>query len=303
FFFSSRRRHTRSKRDWSSDVCSSDLDSCTWHLCVLRKGARCNYPGSMADHDRVQSVDRAIRILEMLAREGEKTVGEVAGQLQVHSSTASRLIDTLAARELLERNTARGSIRLAAGLLRLAGATASQLDLSSEAQPVCDALAGEVGETTNVAILSGDVAINVCQAQGTSTVTMHNWVGQRTVLHATSSGKVLLAYLDSHQRARLLRPPLQRFTEATRCSAQELRSDLGAVRKNGWARAIEEYEDGLNAVAAPLRGHDGKVVAALSAAGPAYRLSLERLPDVAARVMTAADEVSARMGYRHRASA
>lgn len=257
----------------------------------------------MAENDRVQSVDRAVRILEMLARAGELTVGQVAEELQVHSSTASRLIDTLAARELLERSVGNGSVRLAAGLLRLAGATASQLDLSTEAQSVCDALAAEVGETTNVAILSGDVAINVCQAQGTSTVSMHNWVGQHTVLHATSSGKVLLAHLGSQHRQRLLRPPLQRFTSATRGSAQELRPELSTVRKNGWAQAVEEYEDGLNAVAAPVHGHDGNVIAALSAAGPAYRLSLERLPQVATTVMAAAEQISGRMGFRHRSSA
>lgn len=257
----------------------------------------------MAENDRVQSVDRAVRILEMLARAGELTVGQVAEELQVHSSTASRLIDTLAARELLERSVGNGSVRLAAGLLRLAGATASQLDLSTEAQPVCDALAAEVGETTNVAILSGDVAINVCQAHGTSTVSMHNWVGQHTVLHATSSGKVLLAHLESHQRRRLLRPPLQRFTTATRVSAEGLRPELIAVRKQGWAQAVEEYEDGLNAVAAPIHGHDGAVIAALSAAGPAYRLRPERLPEVAAIVGAAAEEVSLRMGHRRRTSA
>lgn len=240
-----------------------------------------------------------MRILEMLARAGELTVGQVADELQVHSSTASRLIDTLAARELLERNTARGTVRLAAGLLRLAGATASQLDLSTEAQSVCDDLAAEVGETTNVAILSGDVAINVCQARGTSSVSMRNWVGQRTVLHATSSGKVLLAHLESHHRRRLLRPPLEKFTSVTRCSADELRPELTVVRKQGWAQSVEEYEEGLNAVAAPVRGHDGKVIAALSAAGPTYRLSPERLPQVAATVVAAAEEVSIRMGHRH----
>ena len=257
---------------------------------------------SMAEHDRVQSVDRAVRILEMLAREGELTVGQVAAELEVHSSTASRLIDTLAARDLLERNADRGNVRLAAGLLRLAGATASQLDLTAEAQPVCDTLAAEVGETTNAAILSGDVAINVCQASGTSSVSMRNWIGQRTVLHATSSGKVLLAHVENHQRRRLLRQPRQRFTSATRCSAEELRLELTRVRKQGWAQSVEEYEDGLNSVAAPIRDHDGKVIASLSAAGPTYRLSPERLPQVAATVVAAADEVSTRMGYRPRAS-
>ena len=257
----------------------------------------------MAEHDRVQSVDRAVRILEMLARDGEMTVGAVAAELEVHSSTASRLIDTLVARDLLERSTGSGTVRLAAGLLRLAGATAAQLDLTTEAQPVCDALAAEVGETTNVAVLSGEVAINVCQARGTSSVSMRNWVGQHTVLHATASGKVLLAHLESHHRRRLLRPPLQRFTDATRCTGEHLRPELTMIRRQGWAQSVEEYEAGLNAVAAPVRGHDGAVIAALSAAGPTYRLSPERLPAVAETVVAAADEVSARLGHRQRTSA
>src|SRR5699024_5046670 len=112
-----------------------------------------------------------------------------------------------------------------------------------------------------------------------------------------------LAHLESRHRARLLRPPLQRFTGATRVSAEELRPELTAVRRDGWASAVEEFEEGLNAVAAPVRGHDGAVIAALSAAGPAYRLSPDRLPEVASRVRTAADEVSVRMGYRHKAGA
>lgn len=129
---------------------------------------------------------------------------------------------------------------------------------------------------------------------------MRNWVGQHTVLHATSSGKVLLAHLESHHRKRLLHPPLQRFTDATRCFPEQLRPELTVVRKQGWAQSVEEYEEGLNAVAAPIRGHDGTVIAALSAAGPTYRLSPERLPVVAKTVVAAAEEISARMGHRRR---
>src|SRR5699024_95480 len=121
--------------------------------------------------------------------------------------------------------------------------------------------------------------------------------------HATSSGKVLLAHAESHQRTRLLKPPLQRFTSATRCSAKELRPELTVVRKQGWAQSVEEYEDGLNSVAAPVRDHDGRVIAALSAAGPTYRLSPERLPQVATTVVGAAEEISTKMGYTPRTTA
>ena len=254
--------------------------------------------GAVPDTGAVQSVDRAVRVLEILARDGEAGVGEVARELGVHSSTASRLIGALASHQLVERPAGDRRVRLGVGLLRLAGATASRLDITTQAQSVCDGLAEELGETVNVAVLTGEVATNVCQAQGKSTVAMQNWVGQRTVLHATASGKVLLAHLDDDAADDLLSAPLERFTDRTHTSAAELRSELRTVRETGWATAVEELETGLNAVAAPVRGHDGAVIAAISAAGPTYRLSPERLPEAAVAVVRAADAISQRMGYR-----
>lgn len=256
---------------------------------------RSEYAGSAGS---VQSVDRAVRVLEILAREGEAAGGEIARELGVHSSTVSRLIAALAAHDLVERSgTNGGGFRLGVGLLRLAGATASRLDLTSHARPVCDALAAELDETTNIAILSDGVAINICQASGSNAVATQNWIGRRTVLHATSSGKVLLAHLAEDDLAAVLPGPLERFTPHTITSLPTLRAQLQEVRERGFATAIEEYEEGLNAVAAPVRAHDGSVVAAISAAGPAYRLGPDDLPAAAEAVIEAAAEISRRMGH------
>lgn len=245
----------------------------------------------------VQSVDRAVGVLEILARDGEAGVSAIARELGVHNSTASRLIRALGDHDLVDRPGGNGKARLGIGLLRLAGATAAQLDLSTQAQPVCDQLAAELGDTVNVAILSGGVALNICQAQGSNTVSTQNWVGQHTVLHATSSGKVLLAYLDAGERNILLRRSLERFTKRTPTSARAIRTALKSVRETGWAQSVEEYEEGLNALAAPVRTHDGAVIAAISIAGPAYRLSPDQLPELATTVVAAASEISRRMGY------
>lgn len=245
----------------------------------------------------VQSVDRAVRVLEILAREGEAGTTEIARELKVHNSTASRLIAALVGHDLVEQPGPRSKYRLGVGMLRLAGATASRLDLTTQAQPVCDALAAELDETTNVAILSGDVAVNVCQAQGSTHVATQNWIGQRTVLHATSSGKVLLAYLCDDELDHMLNGRLDKFTPRTLSSTKQLRQELRCIRDRGWAYAIEEYEEGLNAVAAPIRAHDGTVVAAISASGPAYRLSEKRIPHACEAVSRAGAEVSRRLGY------
>ena len=248
----------------------------------------------------VQSVDRALTILEILARRREAGVTEVGKELGVHKSTAFRLLAALENRGFVEQTADRGSYRLGFGIVRLAGAFTAQLDLTRQSRPACERLAGDLGETVNVAILDGGSAVNISQVRGAAAVASHNWIGQRTPLHATSSGKVLLAFGAPEVRAAVLAGPLERFTGATVTDPAALTAELDRIRAAGWARTAEEYEVGLNAVAAPVRGSDGTVVAALSISGPAYRLAADALPGIARRVVGAADEVSDRMGYfRH----
>lgn len=254
------------------------------------------YPGNMSTPHPVQSVDRAVTVLKLLADDEGLTVSAIAEKLGVHVSTASRLISGLRAHDLIERSELNGGLRLGVGLLRLAGVVVSRLDIATHSQPVCDALAAQAGETANVAILDGDAGINVSQAGGPGTVAMQNWVGQRMMLHPTSSGKVLLAYLPADRRRELLAGTLTSMTPATHADAGALELELAEVRTRGWAQAVEELEEGLNAVAAPIRDHTGRVVAALSAAGPAYRLTLERLPEVAQMVIRSAREISRQLG-------
>lgn len=246
----------------------------------------------------MQSVERAVRVLEILAREGECGVGRIAQELEVHQSTGSRLVAVLEAHDLVERPLEGGPARLGVGILRLAAATRSRLDLTIQGGPVCDALAEELGETVNLAVYRSGAAVNLYQAQGTRTVAMHDWVGDATVLHATSSGKVLLANLPAPQVDELLAAGLERFTAGTVVAPEVLRAQLQEALSRGWAVAEEEYEVGLNAVAAAIHGPVGEVVAALSVAGPAYRLGHDQLPAVAGRVQDAAAEISRRLGHR-----
>ena len=174
----------------------------------------------------IQSVDRAIDVLEYLAERDEGAVTDLAAALGVHKSTAFRLLAALEARGLVEQVSERGRYRLGFGLVRLAGATAARLDLVEQSRPVSRRLAAELGETVNVARLEGDAVVNVDQVLGGATVTTQNWVGQRTPLHATSSGKVLLATADPAERARLLARPLDRYTPRPSPTARDLEREL-----------------------------------------------------------------------------
>ncbi|TJZ44001.1 IclR family transcriptional regulator [Streptomyces piniterrae] len=245
----------------------------------------------------VQSVDRAVSVLEILARMGEAGVTEISEELGVHKSTAFRILGVLENRGLVEQEKERGKYFLGAGVLRLAGAAAIRLDISQEGQPVCRALATDTGETANIAVLDGDAAVNIMQARGAAAVTAYNWLGRRTPLHATASGKVLLAHLPRERREALVTRKLARFTENTVATPAALRAQLTAAFEDGFACTTEELEIGLNAVAAPVRAHDGAVIGAIGVSGPAYRMERSLLPELAERSAKAAAELSRRMGY------
>lgn len=246
----------------------------------------------------VQSVDRALLVLEILAKLGSAGVTEIAVELGVHKSTVSRLITVLESRGFVEQLSDRGKYRLGFAIVRLAGATSAQLDLVKESQSTCDELAEQSGETINVAILGGDRIINIVESYGDREVTLRTWVGQSCPAHATSSGKALLSGMSPGEVKALLGDKgLPVFTPNTVASVKELAAELDVVRHTGWASVREELEEGLNAVASPVRDGSGKVVAALSVSAPAYRLKPENFEDTAQLAMSAAEQISRRLGH------
>src|SRR6478735_5982188 len=217
----------------------------------------------------VQSVDRALTILEVLARVGEAGVTEIAGELGVHKSTAFRLVTTLEAHRLV---------------------------LVQEARPVCRQLAADTGETVNIAVLSESSALYLDQVAGSSALQPHNWVGQHIPLHATSNGKVLLSGLDDVALDEVL-GGLSRYTALTITRKSQLREEVKLVREQGYAVAVDELEVGLTAVAAPIRNAHGDVVASMSVSGPTFRLTPARVEEVVPQLVEAALEVSHRLGW------
>ncbi|MGE2714818.1 IclR family transcriptional regulator [Mycolicibacterium litorale] len=253
------------------------------------------------DDDRpaaaVQSVDRALVVLEILAKAGQAGVTEIAAALDVHKSTASRLIAVLESRGYVEQVSGRGKYRLGFAIARLARASSGHLDLGRLSQDICDGLTDDLGETTNVAILDENRIVNIVESIGPGEITLRTWVGQSCPAHATSSGKVLLAGLDAADLRSRVTDPLASFTPHTVGTVAALVSELETVRERGWATVTEELEVGLNAVAAPVRDANNQVVAALSVSGPSYRMGEEKFGEVAKQTVAAADAVSRRLGW------
>jgi len=245
----------------------------------------------------VQSVDRAITVLEILARAGDAGVTDIATELGVHKSTAFRLVSALENRGLVEQNSERGKYCLGVGILRLAGATTARLDLVQESREIVRQLASQTGETVNLAVLSDGAALYVDQVAGSSALQSHNWVGQRIPLHATSNGRVLLSGLPDGEVLKTA-GKLRALTPETVTSGKRLLAIVAEVRQSGYAVAVDELELGLTAVAAPIRNANGDIRASMSVSGPTVRLDRTRVNELVPALSAAALQVSQRLGWR-----
>ena len=248
--------------------------------------------------EAIRSVERAVAILDLLALEGWSAGAEVARSLGVHRSTALRLLATLDRHGLVERNPQTAKYRLGQRIVQLASSVRGEADLRQAGRPVCEALARALGETVTLDVLDGDEIVPVEQASGSTSVVNISWLGTRSPVHCTASGKVILAFAPPAVRARLLERKLEKLTPNTIIDPAQLEVQLAAARTSGIARTFEELEVGLNAIAAPVRSAAGEVIAAIDVSGPAHRLGRPGRPDVLTRTVEAADDLSRRLGYR-----
>ncbi len=219
-----------------------------------------------------QSAERVLALLTSFddARL-ELSVTEMAISLGVHKSTASRLAGALERAGLLTRSGRR--FRLGLEAIRLGTLAMRSMDFVALMQPAMEKLSQQTGETVNLAVPDGQHVLNVAEVPSTFILNSSGgWIGRRTMPHAVANGKVLMAYgaLDAPRR-------LERYTAMTITEHAALNAELAQVRRNGYATAVNELEDGLVAVASPVFGGTGACVAALSVSGPAFRMRPESL--------------------------
>ena len=246
----------------------------------------------------VQSVDRAVSVMEFLSRNGWTRVTEVANELGIHKSTAYRLLTTLRDRGLVEQDTATEKYRLGFGVVLLASTVTADLDVLRCGRPVCERLSEQTQETVTVAVLEGDDAVVIHQTISKASALSVDWTGRHTPLHATAAGKIFLAHMTADQQRRVLRRPLERFTENTIVDPALLRDHVRGIVDDGFGYTVEELEVGLNAVGAPIRSSDGGVVGAVSVSSPVFRLPVESIPETAELVKEAGAEISRCLGFR-----
>lgn len=242
---------------------------------------------------------KTMEVLELFAAERrELGVVEVAGALGRPKSTVSRWLAAMERADLLERDAESGRYRVSLRLAALGEVARQTTSLQRSARPYLAALAKETGETANLTLLVGMEAVNVEAADSPRPVMHVGWIGRRLPLHATASGKVLLAHAGDAVVSSVFAGRLKRLTPKTITSSRALRAELARVRARGYATVWAELEPDLAAVAAPVRDHRGDVVAALAIAGPVSRCERQQLGALAEHVVEAADGLSRKMGWR-----
>jgi DNA-binding IclR family transcriptional regulator len=241
----------------------------------------------------LETVDRALQMLQAFDRDTrELSVGELAAVLQVHHSNASRLAATLALRGFLERAPDSDRYRIGPELRRLGLLGFAGQDLLSEARAVMNRLAEEIHETVALSTLDGYEAVDIVEVPGPHVIGARPWLGRHFPLHATSDGKVFLAFAEPPER-----DVLRALTGNTITDPEILKREIDEVRRRGWAQARSEVEEGLCGVAAPVFDAAGHCVAALDISGPDYRMSPQVLLDLGETCRAAAADISARIGF------
>lgn len=250
------------------------------------------YPGT-------QAVLRALALLKTFSDEQpEMSLVELARVVKLNKTTAYRLLTALESEGMIIRNSRTETYRLGPEAIALGGRAIRANALLRVSRPELETLAEQTRETTTLEVLSEGQVLTLDEIPGSHLMGVAQNVGSRWPLHATSTGKVLLAHLPDVERQVILPGPWPSLTTKTITRPELLARELKHVHEQGYAIADEELEVGFIAIGAPVHNHHGEVIAAISLGGPTVRLTPDKVPEWARLVKATADQISMKLGFR-----
>jgi DNA-binding IclR family transcriptional regulator len=247
----------------------------------------------------VPAVDRAARLLEVLARENRDWgAAELAEELEIAANSARAILFTLQRHELVERDIENGKYRLGLGAARLGRAAGGRMDLRTAARPSLERLLAETGETVLLGVRNGQSIVIVDALEPDDDLHMSATIGDRVPITAGALGKVLLSEPGAFEEVLEGGGELRQFTQRTQTDVDAYAAELGIVRSRGFALDDEELVQGVRAASAPVKGPDGGTVGAITVVGFRTRISRERLEDLGQAVRQEALATAARLAGR-----
>ncbi|MDO4544566.1 MAG: IclR family transcriptional regulator [Bacillota bacterium] len=252
----------------------------------------------MPDDKSVQSIERALDIIEAVAVEQEGlSLTEIAVKVGLHKSTAHRIIATLTKRGYLDKSN-ENNYRVGLKLIEAVSCYINSLELQTEARPYVAQITANLGLTSHLGVLDGDKVVYIEKMDVVSSVKMYSQIGLRMHAYCSSLGKCLLANYSKEQLDAIMTDcGFIKFTANTIADIDALHVEINKVRKQGWAMDDEEYEIGHRCIGAPIYDYRGDIIAAISASGDKHVLTDDRIEEVSQYVMKVALEISKGMGY------
>lgn len=255
--------------------------------------------GAKAPAASVQALDRALRLLEVLAGADGMTLTVLAQASGLAASTVHRLLATLAAHGFAEVDEQEQTWMIGVEAFRVGQAFHRRFKVATMGRPVMRELMEATGETANIGIFEGGDVVFISQVESHEPIRAFFRAGERRHAHASGIGKALLAEMPRERVERLVRDKgLPRFTDATITEIERLFADLEAIRRRGWSLDDEERSRGMRCIAAPVFDENGEAIAGLSISGPSGRLEPDRVDRLGPLVRRAADTITRAIGGR-----
>jgi len=253
----------------------------------------------------IQVLDRAARILDCFRLERpELRLTEITAACGLHKSTVYRLLEVMRRHHFVQFDEAAGVYRVGIRLFELGAVAMAGCGFDKYARPALEELARATGETAHLCVLRESEIVHIAKVESSFALRIATPVGGRHPAYCTSVGKAILAYLPSESLAAYLgSTELRPLTSKTITSPTLLKAQLRRIADQGCAFDDEEVHEGVRGVAAPVRDYSSEVVAAITITGPANRITRSKLPELAEKVIKAADSIAFRLGYRSKATA
>lgn len=248
------------------------------------------------EQNTIKSLDRALVVLEELARGGETTLSELAQTLGESPATIYRVLTTFAQHKLVESNEDAQTWQIGAGAFLIGSVFLRRTSLVETSRPMLRTLMEETGETANLGIEKDNHVLFLGQIETNAPIRAFFPPGTLSPLHASGIGKVLLANFDETRLDRFAAGGLEKFTAHTKDDLGNLKQDLAEIRERGYSVDDQERNLGMRCIAAPIRNALDEVIAGISVSGPTSRVSSANVEILAQSVITAAKKVSAAMG-------
>ena len=241
----------------------------------------------------IRAVDRALDILLCFSRQTPRlTMTQISDQVGMNKSTVHRLLGTLEKKRFLQRDPSTGFYQLGIRLFQMAYLTLEHDGLRQLAAPILQRLCEHQRETITLSVLDDSDVVFLDVVESPQRVKLAASTGQRLPAFATAAGKAMLAYLPKQTVEKLLGRGMQQFTSRTIHTPDIFFEDLAQIRKQGFAISEQEYEEEINAVAAPILDANGQPIAAITVTGPAYRLLRGRMNEIGPSIVTTAREIA-----------